>query len=201
MKFKLLFAVIIVFTVAVSAQKMKVESGDFSFLRGQTSINVVFDYSETKMNKENISVDEYVTNRVKDLNGKNKGTGDTWKKRWDSSAELIWNPKFLELMNKYLGKTKGVYFEENAQNSTYTLLVKVDWMYPGWDAGVMKQHAKVTTTLQFVETANQSKVLVEVSSKEAPGDQWGNNYNNETRIGEGFAKTAKSLAKLIEKKI
>jgi hypothetical protein len=75
------------------------------------------------------------------------------------------------------------------------------WIYPGWDAGIMKQPAKVTTNLKFVETANKSNVLLEISSEEATGDQWGNNYSNESRIGEGFAKTAKSLAKMLIKKV
>ncbi len=64
----------------------------------------------------------------------------------------------------------------------------------------MKQPAKVSTNLKFVETANKSNVLLEITSEEAPGDQWGSNFSNESRIGEGYAKTAKSLAKLIAKK-
>lgn len=64
----------------------------------------------------------------------------------------------------------------------------------------MKQPAKVTTNLKFVETANKSNVLLEITSEESPGDQWGSNFSNETRIGEGYAKTAKSLSKMILKK-
>lgn len=81
-----------------------------------------------------------------------------------------------------------------------TLIVQTVWVYPGWDAGIMKQEAKVTTNLKFVETANKSNVLLEIKSEEAPGDQWGNNFSNESRIGEGYAKTAKSLSKLLLKK-
>lgn len=74
-------------------------------------------------------------------------------------------------------------------------------VYPGWDAGVMKQPAKVTTLLKFVETANNANVLVEVTSENAPGNQWGSSFVNEDRIGEGYAKTGKSFAKLILKKV
>ncbi len=66
---------------------------------------------------------------------------------------------------------------------------------------MMKKPAKVTTLIKLVETANKSNVLLELSSKEAPGDQWGSNFSNESRIGEGFAKTGKSVAKMILKKI
>ncbi len=91
-------------------------------------------------------------------------------------------------------------FNKEVTTAKYTLIVETVWLYPGWDAGVMKQAAKVTTLLKFVETANKSNVLLEITSKEAPGDQWGNNYSNESRIGEGYAKTGKSLAKMIIKK-
>ena len=66
---------------------------------------------------------------------------------------------------------------------------------------MMKQPAKVTTNIKIVETANRSNTLVVMSSENAPGDQWGSNFSNETRIGEGFAKTGKTLAKVIAKQI
>ena len=182
------------------SQKIKVEQGSFDFIAGQKEINVEFNYDNMKVMKENFTNEEYITKRSADLEEKARGKGKTWEKAWNSSRELIWNPKFLELMNKYLGKDKDMYFAEDLADTKYTLIVETVWLYPGWDAGIMKQHAKVTTNLKFVETANTDNILLEVSSKNAPGDQWGNNYSNESRVGEGYAKTAKSLAKLILKK-
>lgn len=113
---------------------------------------------------------------------------------------MIWNPKFLELMNIVTSKEKmNTSFQEGLSSAQYTLIVEVVWIYPGWDAAVMKQPAKVSTNLKIVETANRSNVLVVMSSENAPGDQWGNNFSNESRIGEGFAKTAKTFAKLMAK--
>lgn len=197
---KIMLIALLLVTGLTMAQKMKVVSGDYKFLNGQKELNIAFDYSEVKLMKENFSNAEYVAERVADLNKKSKGNGDIWKKRWDSAPEQIWNLKFLELFSKYYGNEKDVTIQEGLTSAKYTLLVKVVWLYPGWDAGVMKQHAKVTLNYKFVETANTSKVLLEINSEEAPGDQWGNNYSNESRIGEGFAKSAKSLAKEIVKK-
>ncbi len=187
-------------TIAVQAQKMKVEQGGFDFIKGQKEINVEFVYDDMRLMKDNLTNDEYMTKRSADLEEKARGKGKTWEKAWNSSPELIWQPKFLELINKYLGNEQGIYFAEDLSDTKYTLIVETVWLYPGWDAGIMKQHAKVTTNLRFVETSNKDKVLLEVSSKNAPGDQWGNNYSNESRVGEGYAKTAKSLGKLISKK-
>jgi len=183
------------------AQKIKIQKGDFKFLAGQTEVNVEFDYSNLKLMKENLTEEQYVTNRAAELNEK-KGIGDIWKKKWQGSKEMIWNPKFLELINVVSSKEKtNISFQEGLSSAKYTLIVEVVWIYPGWDVAMMKQPAKVTTNIKIVETANRSNTLVVMSSENAPGDQWGSNFSNETRIGEGFAKTGKTLAKVIAKQI
>lgn len=199
MKKVLVLAVLFISTM-MTAQKMEVVKGDYGFLKGQTALNIEFDYSNLKLMKENKTEAQYIEDRVKDLNDKNKGVGDIWKKKWLGSREAIWNPKFLELVNVVLvKKKKDLTFQEGLTTAKYTLIVDVAWIFPGWDAMVMKQPAKVSTNLKFVETANKSNVLLEIFSEHAPGDQWGNNFSNESRIGEGFAKTGKSLAGLILK--
>ena len=65
----------------------------------------------------------------------------------------------------------------------------------------MKQPAKVSTLLNFVETANPSNVVLSIQSEKALGDiAFVGIPNTNDRIAEGFAKTGKSLAKLIDKK-
>jgi hypothetical protein len=181
---------------------MDVVKGNFDFLKDQKEINVQFDYSELTLMKENKSEAAYVEDRTRALNEKNKNVGDIWAKKWKASKELSWNPKFLELVNVVLSKKDvDVSFQEELTTAPYTLIVKSVWIYPGWDVMMMKQPAKVTTLLSFVETANPSNVLVEITSDEAPGDQWGSNFSNETRIGEGYAKTGKSLAQRLLKSV
>nr|WP_294935084.1 hypothetical protein [uncultured Flavobacterium sp.] len=194
-------ALLLVSSLAMS-QKMKVTSGDLKFLSDQKEVNVEFVYSNLKLLKENLTEAEYVKNRTAELNEKNRGNGDIWKKKWEGSKEMIWNPKFLELVNIVLSKEKkDLSFQEGLKSAKYTLIVDVVWIYPGWDVAMMKQPAKVSTVLRFVETAHPSKIVAEITSEHAPGDQWGSNFSNESRIGEGFAKTGKSLAKMILKAI
>lgn len=197
---KYLILILTLLCATAYAQKMKIVQGNFDFITNEKEINVEFVYDNMKLMKDNLTNDEYVSKRSAELEEKSRGVGKTWEKSWNSSRELIWNPKFLELMNKYLGNEKNMFFGEDLGEAKYTLIVETVWIYPGWDAGIMKQKAKVTTALRFVETANKDNILVEVTSKEAPGDQWGNNYSNESRLGEGYAKTGKSFAKMILKK-
>jgi hypothetical protein len=182
------------------AQDMDVVNGNFGFLKDQKEINVEFDYSGFTVMEEHKSEAQYIEEHKADLDKKAKGNGNIWQKKWAVAKEQIWNPKFLEIANIVLTKEKKDLNFQEGLNTPYTLIVKTVWIYPGWDAGIMKQPAKVTTNLKFVETANKSNVLLEITSKEAPGDQWGNNFSNESRIGEGYAKTAKSLSKLLSKK-
>ncbi|MGJ8547961.1 hypothetical protein [Winogradskyella wichelsiae] len=200
MKNTLTLSFILLFSTLIYAQKMKVTEGDFDFIKGQSEINVEFDYSNLTLLKDELTNDEYVKAHSEDLEKKGKGKGKAWKKSWEASKDLIYAPKFLELMNRDLYEDEGVSFEEGLTKAKYTLIVEVIWIYPGWNAAVMRQPAKLTTVLKFVETANRENVVLKITSENAPGNRFGGTFSNEDRIGEGFAKTGKSLSKLIMKK-
>ena len=189
-------------TSMMSAQDMDVVKGNFDFLKDQKEVNVQFTYDNLKLLKENLSDADYVKARVADLNEKGKGVGETWKKKWYASRDLLFEAKFLELVNIVLTKKKqDLNFQEDLKSAKYTLIVDAVWIYPGYNVVMMKQGAKVTTNLKFVETANPSNVVLEITSDKAPGDVFGGSFSNEDRIGEGYAKTGKSLAALILKKL
>lgn len=198
MKKVAVFALLLISNL-VMGQKMKIKKGDFKFLAGLKEVNVEFRYDDLEVLKEHKPEELYVKERTAELNEKNRGSGDIWMKKWESSKHGLWDTNFLDLMTKTVTKEKGTLFQEGLKSARYTLIVDALWIYPGWDASVMKQPAKVTTTLRFVETANRNNVVLEISSDDAPGDQWGSNFSNESRIGEGFEKTGKSLGKMILK--
>jgi len=202
MKTKNLLAVLFLcVTLAVTAQDFQEERGNLSFLKDQKVVNVEFKYDNLRLMKDNVTEKEYVDERREFLNNRNKGEGDNWLKKWEGAREAFWEPKFLDLMRRTVTESKGIAFQKDAPQAPYTLIVDAQWIYPGWDAYVMKQKAKVTTVLSFVETNNKENVLYQIRSIEAPGDQIGHNYSNELRIGEGFEKTAKSFGKLIIKRL
>lgn len=200
MKINLIIALVFLSNLFGYGQKLKINQGDFNFIKDQKEINVEFVYDNMKLFKKNLSNEDYVKEHSAELEKETRGKSTSWEKSWYASRELIYAPKFLELMNRYLYEDHNVFFAENLTDANYTLIVETIWVYPGWDAGVMKQPAKVSTLLKFVETNNRDHIALEVSSENAPGDQWGSSFNNEDRLGEGYAKTGKSFAKLILKK-
>ena len=198
---KVLVAAVLFVTTVTMAQKMEVVKGDFGFLKGQKEINVEFTYDNLKVMEDNLTNDQYVSNREADLNSKSKGNGEIWKKKWYSSREMAYEPKFLELVNTILTKKNvALNFDKGLKNAKYTLIVDAVWIYPGYNVVMMKKGAKVSTNLKFVETANRANVVLEINSNNAPGDVFGGSFSNEDRISEGYEKTGKSLGQLILKK-
>lgn len=194
-----LITTILIVTLSYS-QKMKIESGDFSFIKNQKEINVEFVYDDMTLYKDHKTNEEYMKERSTKLEEKSRGTGKAWEKLWISSREITYAPKFLELINKYIKKKGETHFSREALKSKYTLIVNSIWLYPGYNVGVMKKGAKLTTKLTFVETDNRDNVVLSINAKNAPGDVFGGSYSNEHRIGEAYAKTGKTLAGLILKK-
>jgi hypothetical protein len=194
MKIKLFLTLFAAFTVFVSAQKMKFESGDLKFLKGQTELNVEMNFDKTTFYNEKMSEEEYIEKRTKEISAdKGKSEADKWLSDWGKSKGDFAD-KFISSLNKNCDIKASV----NA-DAKYTVIVETTWIYPGWFAGVMKQPAKVSTLLKFVETANPGKVLAVINSQNAPGDSFMGVGNNNDRISEGYAKTGKTLAGLVKK--
>lgn len=196
MKTTLLLTFFAAFTVLVSAQKMKFESGsDLKFLKGQTELKVEFDYGKATFYNEKMSEEEYIAKRQKEIGAdKGQGEADKWLADWEKSKNNDFVDKFIASLNKNC----DIKASKDA-NAQYTVIVETIWIYPGWFAGVMKQPAKVTTSLKFVETANPGKILAVIKSENAPGDSYMGVANNNDRIAEGYAKTGKTLAGLVKK--
>lgn len=190
----------ILFLIALgTAQSFAQSIKDFKLLKGENEVEVIFNYDNLRLQKENYTEEEYKVKHHANLDKKDEGSGDLWIKSWERSKEEIWDPKFLLLANKYTDKK--VRFKKNATTTKYILFVDVVWIYTGWDAGIMRQAAKVTSILKLVSRENPTVVLAQHKFVDMPGNQFGSNFNNETRIGEGFAKTGKEFAKKITKSL
>lgn len=180
----------------VNAQKLKLISGDLSFLKGQTSVVVDFNYDHVLFYKENMNEKEYVSKRRTEIAAdKGAAEADKWEKDWNHSKNNTFPEKYKASWNKN-SKLKI------ADTARYRMVVETVWIYPGWFAGVMTQPAKVSTKIHFVESSKPKTILATIDSKDAPGNS---NFvgvaNNNDRIAEGYAKTAKSVAGLVNKKL
>jgi ribosomal protein L22 len=187
-------------STALLAQKIALVSGDLSILKGQTELNIVYDYSSMAVGKFKTEA-EYKEKKIKEANEKEAGKGDQWEQSWENDKTTRFPSKFEELFNKGI-KDFNINASQNNENAKYTLIVKTIYLEPGFNIGVTRKNAAVSFEYLIVESSDHSKVLARMTQAEVPGAQVGGyDFDNGVRISESYAKAGKMLAAFIGKKI
>lgn len=137
----------------------KVVTGDLSFLKGQKSINVVFDYSGMKIEKQTEA--EFVASEAQAKEAKEAGTGEKFKADWEKDKA----ERYLAAFNKILGAELQIKTDDPA--ATYTLIVyNIDLTNKGWGNKFSGGNpASMNVDFKFVETANQANTLCEIKGE------------------------------------
>jgi len=144
-------------TQTVKAQK--VTSGDLTFLKGQKSINVVFNYSGLKIEKETDA--EFVAREVAERNAKEPGTGDKFKTDWEKDK----TERVVAAFKKVLGEEIGIRVDD--PDAKYTLIVyNIDLTNKGWGNKISGGNpASMNVDFRFVETTYQAGTLCIIQSE------------------------------------
>jgi len=166
----ILLSFFMVFSHTLFAQKLS--SGSLEPLAGQKSVNIQFDYSKITIGdaaspfatNKGISEEEYVANKVSDLNSKKPGDGDRWAKAWVDDRTLLFQPSFLKALNDKLEKS-GMVVSENNSEAKYTIIVKTVFIDAGYNVGVSKKDAHINLIIDIAESSDPSKIIASVEMK------------------------------------
>src|SRR5690606_22349783 len=104
------------------AQKMKVISGDFSFLEGQETLVTKLDFSEVTFYNENLTEEEYIDKRTKEIEEKEPGESANWIKDWEAFKNERFLEKFTTIATESSKKANITFVTEG--DAPYTLIVK-----------------------------------------------------------------------------
>lgn len=194
---KLLAIIVLLSTTMMFSQKVKVTEGSFKNVQGISSFNLEFDYSDLMVPKYD-SEEEFLADKMEKRNEKNPGDGERFKKAWFSDREEKYEPKFIESFNKRWDNGE-VKVGMNV-GSEYTMKVHTTLMWAGYNVGVVRKNAKIEATISIYKNDNPSKILVSANyTKVEGGGAMGYDFDAALRIGEGYAKLSKTLAKNIKK--
>jgi hypothetical protein len=194
MRYTLLLPVIALFTISSYAQELLVEEGNASFLKGEKSFKIEYDYENMGVGKFEKEAD-YVKSKVDDYESKEKGKGEKWKAGWLVARKNLYEPKFEELLNKYISEVDMSAFPSKT-TAKYTLILKTIFTEPGFNIGIMRMPASINVEYIFVETADKSKVVAKFKASKVPGrDVSGYDFDAGARIQESYAKAGKILGK------
>lgn len=147
-----------------NAQKVKVESGDLSFLKGITEISVVFEYADN-MKYGKMTIQEYVDEKVKERELKEEGSGEQWKSKFYADRERF-NARFIDALGKY---SKSLFAAENDSDYKYTMIVKTNFTEPGFQFGFQSKGAAIDLEISFIETNAPDNILATIKMNKASG--------------------------------
>lgn len=198
--FSVAVAALLLTCTNVNAQKFTEGDDKLTFLKGETALNIEYDYKN--MNVGKISEEDYKKDKIADFNKKQPGKGERWAEKWVASRELVYEPMFEELLNKLLFKGKiNVVAGKKQTAAKYTLVVRTTMMEPGFNAVVMKVDPSCNFEFEIVENATK-KVLAKAELKRVMGIVMNDNdwaFDPSNRIKECYAKAGKVWGKKLAK--
>ena len=182
-------------TIGAYAQSIVVTSGSADFIKGQTSVQFAFTYEDMLVGK--LTESEYVDKKVNDYNGKEAGKGEEWRQAWFNDRAERYEPKFLELFDKYMNE---VGIASTGEGAGYVIEINTDFTEPGWNVGVMRQNASVDLTCRVKKIDTDEQVAVIKIRNASANNFWGTDFIVGYRIQETYAKAGRELAKFLIKK-
>jgi hypothetical protein len=187
-----LFLLALLASSGAKSQRVRLTEGRFDFLKSERSVNIDFSYENMGVGK--FSEEDYVSKKVEEYNKKEPGRGDNWAKSWVADRQYRFEPKFLELFDKYAEISVR-------KDSKYTILFHTTFTEPGFNVGVIKRNAEINAEAWIVETANRGNVIAKITIQNSPGRSfWGNDYDTGERLAEAYAAAGKALGKFIKNK-
>jgi len=183
---KLLFVLIAAFiAINLPAQNVKLIEGKPDFLANQKVIKVKFIYDEN-MKIGKTTEKDYLDKKVKDLNKKEAGKGDTWLEENYDARTSIFEPKFMGYFNQ-VTNAFGVSLERLSDQAEYLMIVNTTFIEPGYNIGYMDKPASVNFEITFTAVGDETKVLAKYTLMKSPGGVYGIEFDFGTRIGEAYA--------------
>jgi len=189
----LLFMASLLLMGFAQAQKIKVESGDLSFLKDLAELNITFEYPDN-MKLGKTTQEKYIDDKVRAAEEKEAGSGEAWKEKYFADRTEHYEPMFMSGLDKYTG---DLYVVQDDDSYEYTLIVKTTFMEPGFNMGIQSKKSAVDLELTFVETANPDQVISVVLVSKAPGAA---TFDQGLRVGDAYFTAAQSFGKYLKKK-
>jgi hypothetical protein len=182
----------------------KLISGDVKVLKGQTIINLQFDYSKVAVGKFK-SEDDYIANGVAERNKKKAGSGDEWAEKWKSDRKNRFNPAFEKEFNDAV-RAYGVKGKEDAVEAKYTLICRTTFVEPGFNASMAVSFAKkpayVEMTVDLVETSNPEAILATIELKKVESKSMGGyDYDTGGRIESCYERAGDMTGSFLKKNV
>lgn len=193
---RLLIIVLFLFAGLLSyAQNIILTSGSLAPLKSEQVLKFEFTYDEMLVGK--MTEAEYVDKKVGDYNSKEAGKGDTWKTNWIADRKGRFEPKFVELFDKYM-EEKNI--ASGTEGANYIITINTDFTEPGFNVGVVRRNASVDLSCKIINIATGEQVASVKIRNASANNFWGTDFDSGYRLQESYAKAGREFAKFLVKK-
>ncbi|KJD36849.1 hypothetical protein PW52_04250 [Tamlana sedimentorum] len=179
-------------------QRIKTLSGDITVLAGEKELSVTFSYDSIKVHGYDTEA-EFVKDKAQIRDSHEPGSGAVFENAWFADREAVYEPLFIEDINKALPKKRQINLVKNNPKAKYNLHVETLWAFPGYNVG-WSHPAKIDVALKVYEINNpenvvwQSQAPIRIQAKVAP-------YKRELRIGAAYKELGILLSWYFKKKL
>lgn len=181
--------------ILADAQNIVLTSGSLAPLKTETVLKFEFTYNEMLVGK--MTEAEYVEKKVGDYNSKEAGRGDTWQSNWIADRKGRFEPKFLELFDKYMAEKKIV---SGTEGANYVVVVNTDFTEPGFNVGVVRRNASIDLSCKILNIESGEQVASLKIRNASANNFWGTDFDSGYRLQETYAKAGREFAKFLIKK-
>ncbi|MQP25504.1 hypothetical protein GFJ94_10545 [Flavobacterium sp. LMO8] len=184
-KLNLFLFVTVFFTTMCYSQRYKILEGKFENLSTNNSFKVEFNYAKIQVHGFD-SEEDFLKEKMEKRKA-NPEKAENFRKNWFSYREKYYNPAFISFFNTYFKKGECKIVDD----SPYLMKVNLTWIYPGYAI----EPAKLSATIDFVDTINSKKLLVVHFDKVIGFEKNVVVVPNESdRVVGAFERLAKNLA-------
>lgn len=185
-------------------QPIKHKKKDLRFLDSVREIAVIFVYDSLTFDGDHKSETVYLKKRKARLDREKKMPSETWLQNYEKFKTEIWPEQFVTTLNTLAREEgKDIVFSLEPNAAKTTLLVIPNWMYMGYDVGVVSEPAKLSLDFILTKDGSEEKPLAKLYLKRASANN--KNIDNENkfqhlkRMENAFRKSAFSLFAVLKK--
>jgi hypothetical protein len=187
------------------AQKPNQISGDFSQLKGQHEIGLIYDYSN--VNVGTMPEAAYIKKKMADADKKVPGDGQRWAAEWQSDKTRKYHVKFKQYLNDELSKS-GMKADTGVTSGKYSLVVKVIMIEPGFATGTIgSKESHLTVEIRLIENNNPGKILASLLYEDIRNMHYNKflgseaDFDTGTRIAGVFGTVGEIVGKYLQKQL
>lgn len=153
------------------AQHIKLDKKEMAFLASQEKVNVVFTYEGVLFNADSLTERKFLDHiKEKIVTKINIEEATEWEKNYFISKDSVYSEIFIASLNNRIKDYEyPVQFILNDSSLKYTMKIHTDWMYFGYNVGIVKQPAKANFKISFYETSTPEKIISVIEVDRAEG--------------------------------